>query len=210
MSIHVDSKEFVQCYASNKNDVYAEISADLYLKALAISSSSKALPYLHGVNIEPGKTGGVILAATNGHELIVIHDPNGHTTHRFTLKLAPAFPRECKPTKTISPKIVIADGFARVGSAMTSNWLNDSSFPDYKRVVPTMSETFSCFGVFDCEKMKMMAASLSADKAQPLLLKGESPSSPHIVFGTMPNAFGVMAPIPNTNIITQNEVPAWF
>lgn len=53
------------------------VSAELVLRATKFAATNDVRYYLNGVCIKPSKSGGALVAATDGHCLLVLHDPNG-------------------------------------------------------------------------------------------------------------------------------------
>ena len=86
------------------------------------------------------------------------------------------------------------------------------AFPDWRRIVPQTTPDMGCMASFDNRVLSRLAGALTADKVQTLVLKGESDTYPHIVFGTLKDAFGVAMPLRVSFSIPDNDfsVPAWI
>jgi len=120
--------------------------------------------YLNAVNIERHPDGGVVIAATNGHFLGVIHDPEGwmHEDHNALLVGIPSKrlisacttrrgPDTFEPNKLwIAEKFSVVTGCVEatdppepfgIGAHLTEKTeLVDGKFPDWRKVLPTERE----------------------------------------------------------------------
>jgi hypothetical protein len=193
--------------------ITATITAELYARAITCASTDAPRPYIAGVRVEPHKDGGTILIATDGHCAVVIRDFKGFASEAFTLALPKSLLKECKPSRLDKePTIWIEDGAAKITGLMTRDWLVDMAFPDWRRIVPQTTPDMGCMASFDNRVLSRLAGALTGDKVQTLVLKGTSDTDPHIVFGTLSDAFGVAMPIRVTNSIPNNDfaLPAWF
>ena len=63
-----------------------QFRADQFRAASLMISKEETWYYLNGVLIEPDPAGGIFLVATDGHRLVVIHDPNGYAERPAILK----------------------------------------------------------------------------------------------------------------------------
>ncbi len=59
------------------NDFKCAVSADLFARANLARSTEGMRYYLNGVYVTPAPQGGAFLVGTNGHWLVVVHDPRG-------------------------------------------------------------------------------------------------------------------------------------
>lgn len=55
-----------------------QFRADHFRAVSMLISKEETRYYLIGVQIEPDPAGGIVLVATDGHKLVVCHDPNGY------------------------------------------------------------------------------------------------------------------------------------
>lgn len=193
--------------------VTATITAELYARAITCASTDATRPYIAGVRVEPHKEGGTILIATDGHCAVVIRDVKGFASEAFTLALPKALLKECKPSRYCKePTILIESDTATVNGIQTRDWLIDMAFPDWRRIVPQTTPDMGCMASFDNRVLSRLAGALTGDKVQTLVLKGTSDTDPHIVFGTLSDAFGVAMPMRVGNSIRDNDfsLPAWL
>jgi len=193
--------------------ITATITADLYARAITCASTDAHRPYIAGVRVEPHKDGGTILIATDGHCAVVIRDVKGFASEAFTLALPKSFLKECKPSRQHQdPVIWIENGMAKLNGIQTSDWLIDMAFPDWRAIVPQTTPDMGCMASFDNRVLSRLADALTADKVQTLVLKGTGDTDPHIVFGTLADAFGVAMPMRVANSIYDNDfsVPSWL
>ena len=129
------------------------VKADLFRLAHTAASTELTRYYINGVYIEPAPTGGALLVATNGHRMIVIHDPEGLCTKSAIVKLPRFALAQCKTPKMFTTKrrlvINLEQDSATVEEVTPPNALDviqalltahkviiDGTFPDWRRVVP--------------------------------------------------------------------------
>lgn len=127
-----------------------------YLRTLlAFVAKGDIRYYLYGVRVEPHPEGGAIMAATNGHMMVLIRDIDAVCTEPATVKIqadavrfgGPTRTRRGKPSYSIRPhhvqyneithRMIITDGngdevFVQPGNAS----LSDVTYPDWRKVVP--------------------------------------------------------------------------
>jgi hypothetical protein len=63
------------------------VSTACLLAASVAVSTEETRYYLHGVAVQPHPVQGVILIATDGHRMMVVHDPNGYTPRDCILSM---------------------------------------------------------------------------------------------------------------------------
>lgn len=139
----------------------ALLSADLF-RAVAVAQSTETTRYyLCGVYVEPHPhLPGVILVATDGHRMVVAHDPAGSVDVAGVIALPPDLLKQCKrsgrgqrrlievndgiPTilelkhdnEIESHKATLAAGVRVPVATGVRNCIVDGTFPDWRRVVP--------------------------------------------------------------------------
>lgn len=148
------------------------VSAAALVAASHCVSTEETRYYLKGVAVQPHPVKGVILIATDGHRMMVVHDPEGRTPRASILSMnwkSKALKTPAKETgkRCVAmdlgekPKTIIAeirshvtvqandaydDGMIADGIAVVEI---DGTFPDWTRVVP--------FKAFDREKLPEIA-----------------------------------------------------
>jgi hypothetical protein len=185
---------------SPKPAVFAcTVSGSAFLKAATFASQDPTRYYLAGVYIEPSPKGGAVLVATDGHGMVIAHDPGATVTGSAIVSLPAALMSACKAKRGNDPQVTIEGGFATVGDLTAPNVIVDGSFPDWRRVVPDIADnepppaSGACFDAFLINRMGN--ALCGGDKTSPLSFTGKDTSSPHLVYGRDRLAFGVLMPI---------------
>ncbi len=129
--------------------------ANLFRIAYAATSGEQTRYYLNGVFVEPHKSGGVTLTATDGHMLFSVHDPKGEADESAIITMSKDMLKFCKPPKTgkharagLETIVFITTGAKEAHIAVSGDDYSepvavaydvriDGSFPDWRRVVPT-------------------------------------------------------------------------
>lgn len=63
------------------SEIRVNVSADLVSRASPFRSIEGGRYYLHGIFVHPAKAGGVMVVATHGCALVVLHDKEGFASH---------------------------------------------------------------------------------------------------------------------------------
>lgn len=137
------------------------VRPDYVAAASKFQSADETRYYLHGVYFEPSAQGGVIVVATDGQAMIVLHDPDGFASRPAIIKFQPNFvsnlKREIRARKkqNEAPQV-------EVDSVEGTTWLHtlkiapspdnpadliirhvaeiDGSFPNWRKIVPPARE----------------------------------------------------------------------
>lgn len=139
----------------------AEIDADLFRIVYETVSSDPARYYLNGVCIEPGPAGlGAVLISTDGHRMIVAHDPKGHSDSRLIVKLPKYALAQCRTPAIFADRrriqvdetartaaIIQVEAFKKQGEepklkplVIAHDVIIDGTFPEWRRVVPKATD----------------------------------------------------------------------
>jgi DNA polymerase III sliding clamp (beta) subunit (PCNA family) len=127
-------------------------NANLFRIAFSCASREKTRYYLQAVYVEPHAVRGVTLTATNGVKMICIHDEDGRADEPAIINLGDTL-KLCKAKRGYVRVVVIETGasdatifeakepatetdFNRI--AIAPRVRVDGSFPDYRRVIPTV------------------------------------------------------------------------
>lgn len=144
------------------------INANLFRAASVCVSAEEPRYYLNGVLVEPHPVAGILLVATDGHRMAVIHDETGHCDAPAIVRLGKAALKECKPAARgelrreiiVDPDALGADGFAGRADILAYQLAHgemdgdkpeegrpvslqvgcviDGTFPDWRMVLPRM------------------------------------------------------------------------
>jgi len=137
------------------------VDANLFRLVYATVSRDDTRYYLNGVSIEPHPEQGAIMVSTDGHRMLIAHDEDGHCEEKIIVKLPNYALPLCKH-KTMfgssrrleidheekgQAKIVLVKPSREEGGApeyedliSCYNVLISGSFPDWRRVVPDLSQ----------------------------------------------------------------------
>lgn len=125
-----------------------------YFAAINLFSAVKDIRYyLNSVYIEPHPEKGVILVATDGHRLGVIHDPDGYTEKPIIVgEISKQLISACKKKSLIPMDLFIGerdcvvgpslekgealDPFGQMVSHMSRIQLIEAKYPDWRKVLP--------------------------------------------------------------------------
>lgn len=133
-----------------------QVNANLVRLANYVVGKEFTRYYLEGVRIEPHPDGGVFVVATDGHRLVVAHDPDGHADESAIVKIPKFMLSECKTPKMFgSTRNLLVDVEAQYAKLVEVNTFKDGEtqqddiasaykvivdhkdYVDWKRVVPT-------------------------------------------------------------------------
>lgn len=117
-----------------------------YLPALAVFMAKCDIRYyLNGISVRPHKEGGVVLAATDGHRMLVIRDINGYCGEEIIFRVVPGMGRFCKKegaTVAINPitqRLTITDKKGEELFILPGKCIVEGKFPDYAKVLPVFA-----------------------------------------------------------------------
>lgn len=133
------------------------VDAKKFAAAALFRSKEETRYYLNGVYIEPHPDGGVIMVATNGHQMAVIHDESGEANAPFICKASQQFYTACakKPADVLKRPgqihfvghvaNLVCEGFDGDPSIIGDCHIEveyapdiDGTYPDWRRVLPTI------------------------------------------------------------------------
>ena len=192
------------------NDVVAKFDADLYHIAYAFTGHIATPSCMWGVLIEPHPEQGVLLVATDGYQLIVIHDEGGFAKKKIIVRMGKKQRSLCKkkPDKDAWGEIydkrevvILPDGAAfifrdgeRIG--VQEDAIIDGSFPNWRAILPTSitkQPTLTGYNGRLLGKFSMAAKRLPGSGR---LFFAASEGKPFLVnFSRRAKAFGVMGPV---------------
>lgn len=118
-----------------------KFNTNLFRIASMCQSRDKTRFYLAGVYIEPHPVAGVTLTATDGHQLVCIHDADGEATESAIISLKDIVKR---PTRSGVVLIDTGDSKATlmqesIPVAMEYDVRVDGSFPDYRAILKSIT-----------------------------------------------------------------------
>lgn len=203
-------------------DRRVRISAELAAMMLPFISSEEPRYYLQGIHVEPHHDEGVLLVATDGHRMAIIHDKGGETNGNWICEVPRLLRKELVATHDTSaslhfighgayltgfsfdgdPKDVGEDHLIALGAPPI-----DGKFVDWRRVVPDTlpSGDVSCFNagyISDfaevARRRQGVAITIYADGAGPAV----------VLVQNVPEFLGALMPMTKKNMPA--AMPDWF
>lgn len=135
------------------------VDANLFRLIYTVALDESTRPYLNAVQIEPHKKGGVVLVATDGHRMLVAHDPGGHADAPALIQVTPAVLRASALSRKATMKggvrtLEVKGGNATVkderGDVLSAcgDVINPGFFPDWRRVSPQIPASGATLGYY--------------------------------------------------------------
>ena len=187
------------------------------LRAVLVAvSTEETRYYLNGINLE-FTPDGVVMAATDGHRMIVLRQPYGE--HAATAAHASVIvPRDLVAKLKINPRMKTLDTtdltigddgkltFEHAGESYGGSRI-DGTFPDYRRVVPQDLDgkpaQYNPAYLADFAKARQELTGQKADrdgKTSPIVrYNGGSPAVVNFAYETGFDGFGVIMPLRTTD-----------
>lgn len=186
--------------------------ANLFRLVYTITSNEPTRPYLNGVQVEPHKKGGVLLVATDGHRMLVAHDPDGRTNAPAIVKVTSAVlkasalsPKALNTgkTRTLEVRGVTATVKDERGDVLAScgDAIIDRTFPDWRRTCPIIPAAKAVLDYFNPTYVKDFCEVGVAIRAAATSIYSPEAGAPALVrfFGAdetpCSRMFGVLMPV---------------
>jgi len=199
------------------------VNADLFRAAYLCVSTEETRPYLQGVYIEPCTAGGATLVATDGHRLIAVHDASAACDAAVIVHLdKPALTALKRGKGETEPRRLSLDTPARAwvlnatGAqiAFQDNPLIDGHFPDWRRVLPSDTDTDKpdaetlTIGAYNADYIATFgeAAKIINGRVPLIALRHGARSGPAFIGLGSDIAFGVLMP---TRVDGLTNRPVW-
>src|SRR5690625_2008237 len=122
------------------------VKADLFCATARFTSNEETRYYLHGIFFEPHPSGGVTMAATNGHCAFAAYDETAEFEGLPETGVIITPPKIKMPAKWFNAEgsVTLRDGLARVAAITRGSLFEDvaaapvidADFPDWRRIVP--------------------------------------------------------------------------
>lgn len=188
------------------SDPVFSIRSDYYRACAVFASTEEIRPYLKGVHIEPHPVEGVILVATDGHRMLVAHDPDGHCAGPAIVSVTGATLKAGKGKKSDGPYgrrfEAVSEDQINVLSLLDGKrececaWRIDASYVDWRRVLPTPSKSpkrpsFNPHYLADFAKV---SDELLIDRPT-LFIQPNGESGAALITLTHAHVFGVLMPV---------------
>jgi DNA polymerase III sliding clamp (beta) subunit (PCNA family) len=197
----------------------ALVNADLLHAVSLFMSNEETRYYLRGVQIEPHPNKpGALLVATDGHRMLIAHDPEAVVTESGIIPVSKAMIAELAQSRKKYKSIkqddfgFILDGkTARIAilgqspcnAAILPAERIDGSFPDWRRVVKTKHEGENKLGLisFNAEyalsfaKAEAIASSGFKPKDCQIQIWSSNNSDPMIIRFSDPRLHGILMPV---------------
>ncbi|MEE8263252.1 MAG: hypothetical protein V3R83_12390 [Gammaproteobacteria bacterium] len=175
--------------------------------------SGEARHYLRGVYFEGNRA-----VATDGHILTIAQDETSIVEAPGIYPITPKARTAMKNTKADTVQIAhdvltVYDGHQNA-LYMEPCPKIDETYPNYRKVVPSIGDTQASYAAVSPIVMKDIADTAlilcsKHNKAAPFALSGASESDVHVVrYHNTPGVFSVVMPCPRDGV--PKDVPAWF
>lgn len=209
-----------------------------YAAMLAPFVATQALrPHLHGVFVTQHPKTGILLVATNGHEMAIVHDANGETNGDWICRVSKLLSAACRRKGRKPDEGAMFLHYVGDVAYVTSRGLNrddgiwgdidvaeigqhhlaiehsphiDGSFPDWRRVVPTV-EPENCAPAFNAQYLANFydVAQMRNQKAIRILAHSETGPVVVLVEG-LPEFYGILMPMRAEGLSRARPVPDWM
>jgi hypothetical protein len=189
------------------------VNAKLFEIAHRFASKEEYRYYLGGVCIEPAPyQGGVLLIATDGHRMMVLHDADAKAPPAPVIMQASALALKACRDKS-AERIIYNDTSGEVvtdeGQSLAGGFsFIDGCFPDWRRVAPqTLPEAGAVFNakyVGDFMKAATDLAKLSGFRSGAAQFHSDPTGAAVVCFSHSPG-FGLIMPIRTDSIMAQSE-----
>jgi hypothetical protein len=201
---------------NNANRIIADISVPLFKIAARFTSHEPERAYLCGVRIVKHPKLGILMVATDGHRMLVIHDSNGRCTHPMTLdakhgrKVARSMDKSTDDEET---RWRVRDGRNKIQKGERRTPLIDLPYPEWINIPKKVATTrggaaFAVNSIYLADFAR--AARELSPKQHPRIrcVPGESGADPVLVqFPNSPHVFGVLMPMLDH---TTNDLPSFI
>lgn len=191
------------------------VNADLFRSVYIAVSTEETRYYLQGVFIEPMPNGGVTMAATDGHRLLVCFDPSGAAARAAIIRLSKDALKACKPVKGDTRRLGVAfdaetatvwarkhEEAPELPVAISPGAEIDGTFPQWRRVVPAIDGPGGQPGFFNSRYLAEMGnagegfASAAGRGRPPMTLYQAAEGDPALIrWASVEDAFGVLMPV---------------
>ena len=164
-------------------EIIARVNPKYFAAINLYASQNDIRYYLNGVCIEPHPEKGVVIVATNGHTLGLIHDPDGFVTERMIVgSISKQLATACasKGTSRIGTKptalYISKDGavvdcgdivegsinpFRQSVKHMSKIEIIDGLFPDYRKILPKKRERGNVFPCINAKYLSQLNSAVS-------------------------------------------------
>jgi hypothetical protein len=189
--------------------------------------------YLNGIYVEPHPEKGVILVATDGHAMVIIHDEQGKTNGSYICALPEKIVAACSPKKLKDiykcPQVLQFVGNA--GYVMSSReadprdisrWhihtsyceIIDGKFPDWKKSIPRVLHPADRIEVNSVHLNKITSAAKVSSGFSPVTVftNGNIDSGAFVLrIDSMPELCAIVMPMRiDDRTAIQSPVPEWL
>ena len=178
-------------------------------------STEETRHYLNGVFVELCPAGGVIGVATDGHTMLCIYDADGRISEPAIIKVPEFFLTMLrkKPDETVTSEDTLEPG---AEPTLCSDIMSvrceiiDGSFPDWRKVVPSVSEAIET-GAFQTKLLNRFEAvsKWAGNGLGAMRLYAASASEPTLVKFRTPLSFGIIMPVRVDADECTYSIPSW-
>jgi hypothetical protein len=174
--------------------------------------------YLEGFYVQPGTDGGATIVATDGHTMAIFKDKAGTVKVPGIIKLSKTTLAACKSYKTEIGRVLVVDGER---ASVYFNWNSeedpgilvaaqdgaviDGTFPDWRRVVPSLPVKFGPATV-NGSYLKRFERMSNHGKPTAVSVFADNQAGPVIVLTEREDFVGIVMPMRGG----RDSLPAWL
>lgn len=208
-----------------------KVNSDLMRLAADAVSSEFARYYLHGVFIEPHHERGALMVSTDGHRMVVVHDPDAICDESAIVKFTEAMRRKSFRRSRQLPRFIAVDvkaktatvtepaggGNAGRGDRLTAHdVIVDGTYPEWKKVVPAPADDAGVnIGGFNPKYVRMFGRlgrdvrkTMGLTNAPMRLWQADDATAAIIRWDGAPNIFSLLMPMKWHG--DNDAIPAFF
>lgn len=197
----------------------AEITIDAHYAMMVqpFISKEETRYYLNGFWVQPHRSGGAVIVATDGHTMAACYDRSGHVDVPGIIQLSKTTLAACRLGKNESRRVLRVEGDT---VSVYRNWdeeqnkgvlvaaeegvVIDGDFPDWRKVIPPLPTTFGTASLNASYMRRFEKLSLSG-KAAAVRAYVKSENDPVVVLTDRDDFIGVIMPMR-----TEHKYPDWL
>lgn len=190
-----------------------DLNAVFYRAAHICASTEDVRAYIRCVRVEKHPDEGAVLIATDGHRMIVIHDPTAWIQKSISILLDPMTLKSCRATGPVPQRLkILEDGCAQIGALRSAkSVIVKGDYVDWRKVVPVQRWTnipVSVNGRYLADFVKINGILNPEGHHAIRMVSGTEPAGPCLIlFPHYTAAFGILMPMLAE---IGNGLPVWM
>lgn len=201
------------------------VKADLFCAAARFTSNEETRYYLHGIHLERHPSGGVTMAATDGHRLFAAYDETAEAEDLPAAGVIIKPPKQKIPAKWFDG-VVSLDGMKaelyRHGNAPDGGYPDDmaaaptidAQFPDWRRVLPSAfsdnleGRAYNARYLMDFQEIGERLSGEKSDRSFTLTHNGAAPAL--VRFHGRDDCMGILMPLRGGQADPETSKRPWW